>query len=138
MLFYRHVSLQVKQSKKKENLKVTCDESKKEDEVSENTSGSTTHMGNLNRLTFSFFDQDCTHLAKALLGKVIVRNCKNSILRAMIVETEAYLGGDDKASHSYGGKKTKRNAAMFMPPGTSYVYYIYGTYCCMNISSRGQ
>lgn len=59
-------------------------------------------------------------------------------LRGRIVETEAYLGGEDTASHSRGGRRTARNAAMFMPPGTLYVYQIYGLYFCMNVSSRGE
>ncbi|XP_015265378.1 PREDICTED: DNA-3-methyladenine glycosylase [Gekko japonicus] len=59
-------------------------------------------------------------------------------LRGRIVETEAYLGGDDTASHSRGGRQTARNAAMFMKPGTLYVYQIYGLYFCMNISSQGE
>ncbi|KAM3826887.1 DNA-3-methyladenine glycosylase isoform 3-T3 [Vipera latastei] len=58
-------------------------------------------------------------------------------LRGRIVETEAYLGGEDTASHSRGGRRTSRNAAMFMVPGTLYVYQIYGIYFCMNISSQG-
>lgn len=54
------------------------------------------------------------------------------------METEAYLGGEDKASHSAGGKRTERNTAMFMKPGTIYVYPIYGIYLCMNVSSEGK
>ncbi|KAG7253211.1 hypothetical protein CRUP_003296, partial [Coryphaenoides rupestris] len=57
-------------------------------------------------------------------------------LRGRVVETEAYLGGEDSASHSAGGRRTERNAAMFMKPGTIYVYQIYGVYLCMNISSE--
>uniref|UniRef100_A0A8D0LD10 DNA-3-methyladenine glycosylase n=1 Tax=Sphenodon punctatus TaxID=8508 RepID=A0A8D0LD10_SPHPU len=59
-------------------------------------------------------------------------------LRGRIVETEAYLGGEDKASHSSGGRQTPRNAAMFMKPGTLYVYQIYGIHFCMNVSSQGE
>lgn len=59
-------------------------------------------------------------------------------LRGRVVETEAYLGGEDKASHSAGGNRTERNTAMFMKPGTIYVYPIYGIYLCMNISSQGE
>lgn len=59
-------------------------------------------------------------------------------LRGRIVETEAYLGGEDTASHSSGGRRTARNAAMFMAPGTLYVYQIYGLYFCVNVSSQGE
>ena len=58
--------------------------------------------------------------------------------KGRIVETEAYLGGDDKASHSYNGRRTDRNEAMYMKPGTCYVYSIYGVHCCANISSLGE
>ncbi|KAB5531095.1 hypothetical protein PHYPO_G00136960 [Pangasianodon hypophthalmus] len=94
---------------------------------------------NAARLRFDFFNQPCVDLAKALLGKVLVRRHSDGTeLRARVVETEAYLGGEDKASHSAGGKRTERNAAMFMKPGTIYVYPIYGIYLCMNISSQGE
>ncbi|KAM4530844.1 DNA-3-methyladenine glycosylase [Odontesthes bonariensis] len=91
------------------------------------------------RLGEDFFKQPCISLAKAFLGKVLVRRCADGTeLRGRIVETEAYLGGEDKASHSAGGKRTERNTAMFMKPGTIYVYPIYGIYLCMNVSSEGE
>jgi DNA-3-methyladenine glycosylase len=75
-------------------------------------------------------------LAKALLGKKLVRlSNKGERLCGIIVETEAYLGHPDKAAHSYKGM-TNKNEPMFMDPGTAYVYHIH-SYCCMNISSKG-
>ncbi|XP_029293749.1 DNA-3-methyladenine glycosylase isoform X2 [Cottoperca gobio] len=91
------------------------------------------------RLGEDVFKQPCISLAKAFIGKVLVRRCADGTeLRGRIVETEAYLGGEDKASHSAGGKRTERNKAMFMKPGTIYVYPIYGIYLCMNVSSEGE
>ena len=89
------------------------------------------------RLGFSFYDLSCEDLAKALLGQILVMKYEGKRLVGKIVETEAYLGPIDKGAHSYKGK-TDRNAAMFMKPGTAYVYNIYGMYCCMNISARGK
>ncbi|XP_053132311.1 DNA-3-methyladenine glycosylase [Hemicordylus capensis] len=86
-----------------------------------------------------YFDQPCVSLAKAFLGQILVRKLPDGReLRGRIVETEAYLGGEDTASHSSGGRQTARNAAMFMTPGTLYVYQIYGVYFCMNVSSQGE
>ncbi|KAM8844946.1 LOW QUALITY PROTEIN: DNA-3-methyladenine glycosylase [Spinachia spinachia] len=91
------------------------------------------------RLKRDFFTQPCISLAKALLGKELVRRCADGTeLRGRVVETEAYLGAEDKASHSAGGKRTEGNAAMFMEPGTIYVYPVYGIYLCMNVSSEGE
>ncbi|KAL7979313.1 DNA-3-methyladenine glycosylase [Crotalus tigris] len=91
------------------------------------------------RLGAAYFDQPCVRLAKALLGQILVRKLADGReLRGRIVETEAYLGGEDTASHSRGGRRTSRNAAMFMGPGTLYVYQIYGIYFCMNVSSQGE
>lgn len=87
----------------------------------------------------AFFSVDCETLANRLLGCTLARKLPTGVVcRAKIVETEAYLGGEDKAAHSYNGKKTERNTAMFMQPGTAYVYSIYGMHCCFNISSDGE
>ena len=90
------------------------------------------------RLNQKFFDQQCEELAIALLGTVLVRKVDGQLVSGRIVETEAYLGTTDQAAHSYAGKRTSRNEAMFMKPGTCYVYSIYGIHHCVNISSRGE
>lgn len=90
------------------------------------------------RLDAQFYDTPCEEMAKSLLGKVLVRKLDGIIVRGRIVETECYLGNEDAASHSYGGKVTARNQPMFMKPGTAYVYMTYGMYNCFNISSNGR
>lgn len=90
------------------------------------------------RLDQKFFDQQCKELATALLGTLLVRKVDGELLSGRIVETEAYLGITDQAAHSYKGKRTSRNEAMFMKPGTCYVYSIYGIHHCVNISSCGE
>ncbi|XP_011875094.1 PREDICTED: DNA-3-methyladenine glycosylase-like isoform X3 [Vollenhovia emeryi] len=89
------------------------------------------------RLQYEFFDAPCKELAQRLLGKVLVRYLENgTVLKGRIVETEAYLGGVDRASQSYQNRVTPRNLPMYMPPGTVYVYMTYGMYHCFNISSQ--
>ncbi|XP_030068854.1 DNA-3-methyladenine glycosylase [Microcaecilia unicolor] len=91
------------------------------------------------RLGSDFFNQPCISLAKSFLGQILVRKLPDGTeLRGRIVESEAYLGGEDEASHSARGKQTGRNVAMFMPAGTMYVYQIYGMYFCLNVSSQGE
>lgn len=63
------------------------------------------------------FDVPCEILAKFLLGKILARKVNNVTLRARIVETECYLGGEDKASHSYKGRRSVANEPMYMKPG---------------------
>nr|CAH7751285.1 unnamed protein product [Callosobruchus chinensis] len=88
------------------------------------------------RLLKQDYEKECTELAKYLLGKILVKKLENGIcLKGRIVETESYLGLEDKASHSYCGKITKRNETMFMPAGTVYTYMLYYGYHCFNISS---
>lgn len=90
------------------------------------------------QLGSDFFDQPAVALARAFLGQVLVRRLDDGTeLRGRIVETEAYLGPEDEAAHSRGGRQTPRNRGMFMKPGTLYVYIIYGMYFCLNVSSQG-
>ncbi|XP_022080262.1 probable DNA-3-methyladenine glycosylase isoform X2 [Acanthaster planci] len=90
------------------------------------------------RLPASFFDKPCEDLAKSLLGQRLVHLLgSGERLSGTIVETEAYLGKEDSACHSYKGNRSSRVEAMYMSPGTCYVYLIYGMYDCLNISSCG-
>jgi len=72
-------------------------------------------------------------VSRDLLGKVLVRRQDRKLLRARIVEVEAYLGKDDPAAHSASGR-TARNFVLFGPPGLTYVYFIYGNHYCFNVS----
>jgi DNA-3-methyladenine glycosylase len=76
----------------------------------------------------SFYNRKTIDVARELLGKVLVHGRTAGI----IVETEAYLGGDDLAAHSSRGI-TDRTRVIFGPPGHAYVYFIYGMYECLNI-----
>lgn len=82
-----------------------------------------------------FYKQSALILAKELLGKVIVRTVDNITLRAKIVETEAYIGEIDKASHAYNGRRTERTEPLFREGGIAYVFFIYGKYHCFNVIS---
>jgi DNA-3-methyladenine glycosylase len=86
----------------------------------------------LAKLPRAFYERDTRTVAKELLGKVLVHRDQGVRRAARIVETEAYHGPDDLASHASKGK-TPRAAIMFGPPGVAYVYLIYGTSHCMNV-----
>ncbi|MCX7885174.1 MAG: DNA-3-methyladenine glycosylase [Caloramator sp.] len=83
----------------------------------------------MKKIDRNFYNRDTLIVAKELLGKYIV----NKNIVGMIVETEAYIGPIDKASHSYNYRRTERNEAMYGPPGYAYVYMIYGKNFCLNI-----
>jgi DNA-3-methyladenine glycosylase len=86
----------------------------------------------VSRLARPFYARDTAEVARDLLGKVVVRRrADGGLEEARIVETEAYHGPHDRASHASRGP-TPRNAPMFGPPGVAYVYQIYGMYFCLN------
>ena len=83
-------------------------------------------------LSREFFSGDTVEAAKALVGKYLVRQYDGVALCARITETEAYVGRMDKACHAYNYRKTQRTKTLYAPPGTAYVYLIYGMHCCLN------
>ena len=88
----------------------------------------------MKKLPKSFFDRnDVVKIAKELLGKVVVTKIDGCITSGRIVETEAYVGLVDKASHSFGGRRTAKNEHMYCAPATSYVYICYGLHQMLNI-----
>lgn len=87
------------------------------------------------RLPREFFMTDALILSQALLGKIMVHRTPYGTVRGIITETEAYMGVEDKGSHTYMGRRTERTEPMFHIGGTSYVYFIYGMYNCMNITA---
>jgi DNA-3-methyladenine glycosylase len=88
----------------------------------------------MKKLTHSFYNRkDVTQIAKELLGKVVVSKIDGKITSGRIVETEAYVAITDKASHSFGGRRTPRNEHMYAAAGTAYVYICYGMHQMLNV-----
>lgn len=86
----------------------------------------------MGKLTQEFFNRDTLTAAQELLGKYLVRRLGEQYLCGRICETEAYIGRMDKACHAYGYRRTQRTETLFAPPGTAYIYFIYGMYHCLN------
>lgn len=89
------------------------------------------------KLPRTFFEHPTLEVAPSLIGKGLVRKLSSELLVGRIVEVEAYIGPDDRASHTFGGRRTARNEAMFGPAGHAYVYIIYGIHHCLNCVTVG-
>ncbi|WP_300394150.1 DNA-3-methyladenine glycosylase [Fusobacterium sp.] len=86
------------------------------------------------KLKREFYLRDAVSVGKDLLGKIIVKKREDGkIFSGRITEVEAYMGRDDKASHSYKNRRTKRTEVMYNIGGYSYVFLIYGMYECFNV-----
>ena len=88
----------------------------------------------MKKLPQSFYNRkDVVSIARELIGKILVTNFDGDITSGRIVETEAYVALTDKASHSFGGRRTNRNEHMYAGAGTAYVYICYGMHQMFNI-----
>src|SRR5215469_9549994 len=83
----------------------------------------------------TFYSRSPEIVARALLGKLLIRDLHGERLTGRITEVEAYLGLTDPASHAFRGL-TPNNAPLFGPPGRTHVYFIYGMYYCLNTSAH--
>lgn len=88
----------------------------------------------MEKLDYSFYNRtDVLAIARELLGKVLVTQFNDITTAGRIVETEAYAGEQDRASHAYGGRRTTRTEVMYGKGGTAYVYLIYGIHHLFNV-----
>ncbi len=83
-----------------------------------------------------FLHPDVLFLAKDLLGKYVFTQIDGQIAGGMIIETEAYRGTEDRASHAFGGRRTKRNEMMYAAGGVAYIYLCYGMHYMLNFVSN--
>jgi DNA-3-methyladenine glycosylase len=77
-------------------------------------------------------------VARACIGKLLVHRTAHGLLTGRIVETEAYRGPEDRAAHSFGGRRTARTEVMFGPPGFAYVFFVYGMHYQFNVVTTKQ
>ena len=88
------------------------------------------------KLPRQFYLQDTVTVARALLGCVLWRRIGRKLLAARLVETEAYLGANDMASHARRGLRSLRNESMYLHGGHAYIYFTYGMHWCLNVVTQ--
>ncbi len=92
----------------------------------------------MNKLTREFYTRNVLEVSRDLLGKLLVYENNGRRIIGRIVEVEAYMGPNDKAAHSYGGKVTERTKVMYKEGGYVYIFMIYGMYYCFNIVAANE
>lgn len=81
----------------------------------------------------TFYARPVLTVARDVIGKVLVHRTRAGVVAGRIVEAEAYRGPEDRAAHSWGGRRTARTEAMFGPPGFAYVFFVYGMHWHLNL-----
>lgn len=81
----------------------------------------------------AFYARPVLTVARDVIGKVLVHVTAQGVLAGRIVEAEAYRGPEDRAAHSWGGRRTARTEVMFGPPGFAYVFFVYGMHWHVNL-----
>lgn len=100
----------------------------------EDSEQAVTSPAHWHKLPTTFYTREnVVTIARELLGKILVTNFDNILTAGRIVETEAYNGVADKASHAFGGRRTNRTEIMYAPGGTTYVYLCYGIHHLFNV-----
>ena len=93
----------------------------------------------MSKLGIDFYQrEDILTISRQLLGKILCTNFNDKLTTGIIVETEAYAGVADRASHAYGDRRTNRTEVMYSPPGTAYVYLCYGIHHLFNVVTNGE
>jgi len=88
-------------------------------------------------VTEEFFDASTLELSRSLLGQILVHELPEGIVAGRIVETEAYMGAEDRAAHSFGNRRTKRTEIMFGKPGLVYTYQMH-THTLINVVAEAE
>ncbi len=88
-------------------------------------------------LARAFYQRPTEEVATALLGKILVRESVKGRVVVRLTEVEAYLGPNDPACHTFGGRRTPRNESLWGEAGRAYVYLIYGMHHCLNVVTVG-
>lgn len=85
-----------------------------------------------------FYARPVLEVARDCVGKVLVYESESGLFAGRIVEAEAYRGPEDRAAHSYNGRRTPRTEVMFGPPGFAYVFFVYGMHFHFNVVTTAE